>query len=152
IAPVPGKLLVKLRTQDPKEGERFAEKQQLRYDDRMSQHLLPFHQLLIPEEMRQPRNGSSHKIHPGEPSGAFELELKLSQMEEVEVVALDWLTFFALALVPSDTLWANQWNMTRIGMPTAWDQETGAAGVIIAVTDSGVDLTHPDLLLTPLAT
>ncbi|MDD3925923.1 MAG: S8 family serine peptidase, partial [bacterium] len=44
-----------------------------------------------------------------------------------------------------------QWNMTAIGMPAAWDIDKGETAIIIAVVDSGVDLDHPDLQskLTP---
>jgi len=37
-----------------------------------------------------------------------------------------------------------QWNLGRVGAPTAWTRATGA-GVTIAVIDSGVDLQHQDL-------
>src|SRR6185436_19118842 len=37
---------------------------------------------------------------------------------------------------------------SRIGMPAAWDVQTGASALIIGVPDTGVDLTHTDLLLT----
>lgn len=49
--------------------------------------------------------------------------------------------------VPNDTLFAQQWNMTQIQGPQAWDISTGTNTVIIAVIDSGTDLTHPDLQL-----
>lgn len=43
-----------------------------------------------------------------------------------------------------DPGFSKQWNMGVIGIPNAWDIGTGE-GIIIAVVDSGVDLTHPDL-------
>lgn len=49
--------------------------------------------------------------------------------------------------VPNDTLFAQQWNMTQIQGPQAWDISTGSNAVIVAVIDSGTDLTHPDLQL-----
>ena len=40
-----------------------------------------------------------------------------------------------------------QWSLPTIGAPSGWDLTTGGApGVRIAVIDSGVDLTHPDLV------
>lgn len=47
--------------------------------------------------------------------------------------------------VPDDPFFPQQWNMTRIGAPAAWDIETGDATVVVAVLDEGVDQTHPDL-------
>lgn len=51
---------------------------------------------------------------------------------------------YQAAAIPNDPDWARQWNMPLIGMPTAWDVSTGAASVVVAVVDSGVDLGHPE--------
>src|SRR5262249_36625223 len=49
-------------------------------------------------------------------------------------------------VTPNDALYrAFQWNLRRIGMEQAWDLRPSAADVIVAVLDTGVDLTHPDL-------
>lgn len=46
---------------------------------------------------------------------------------------------------PNDPSYSLQWHLPKIQAPTAWDLTTGAAGVPIALIDSGVDSTHPDL-------
>jgi subtilisin family serine protease len=46
---------------------------------------------------------------------------------------------------PDDEFFGEQWYLTRIGAPAAWDITRGAAGVRVAVIDSGCDLVHPDL-------
>lgn len=46
---------------------------------------------------------------------------------------------------PNDTLWLGQTYFTQIGMPAAWDVQTGSASTVVAVVDSGVDTTHEDL-------
>jgi subtilisin family serine protease len=49
-------------------------------------------------------------------------------------------------VVPNDALYHTfQWNLRRIGMEQAWDLRPSAPDVIVAVLDTGVDLTHPDL-------
>ncbi|MBE0476982.1 MAG: S8 family serine peptidase, partial [Coriobacteriia bacterium] len=61
-----------------------------------------------------------------------------------------------LAHVPDDPLFPEQWSLRNtgqrdgtagadIGAPEAWDIHTGSSDVVVAVCDTGVDLTHPDL-------
>lgn len=58
--------------------------------------------------------------------------------------------------IPSDPLFGNQWSHRNTGQSAgtvdadvdtswAWDITQGGAGTIIAVIDSGFDMTHPDL-------
>jgi subtilisin family serine protease len=51
-----------------------------------------------------------------------------------------------LDTVPNDALWSTQWGARLIGAPRAWDSTRGAAGIVIAVVDTGVDGLHPDLV------
>jgi subtilisin family serine protease len=46
---------------------------------------------------------------------------------------------------PNDALWSRQWNMRIIQAPQGWDLSTGSGDVVVAILDSGIDLTHPDL-------
>lgn len=48
-------------------------------------------------------------------------------------------------LTPNDPEWKKLWGMQKIGMPAAWAKTTGNSNVIVAVLDTGVDYTHPDL-------
>lgn len=49
-------------------------------------------------------------------------------------------------VIPNDPLYRQfQWNLRRIGMEQAWDLRPDAADVTVAVLDTGVDLSHPDL-------
>ena len=45
---------------------------------------------------------------------------------------------------PGDPMLSQQWGLTRVRANEAWTTATGA-GITIAVVDTGVDLTHPDL-------
>jgi serine protease len=52
------------------------------------------------------------------------------------------------ARVPNDDLYPTQWHYPAINLPAAWDLATGGAPgnrPLVAVIDSGVLMTHPDL-------
>ncbi len=49
------------------------------------------------------------------------------------------------ARIPNDPSYSLQWGLATVGAPAAWDVITGSEDIIIAVVDSGVDYTHPDL-------
>ena len=51
----------------------------------------------------------------------------------------------ALDTTPNDELWPSQWGLRQLDLPRAWDLTQGAASVIVAVVDTGVDAGHPDL-------
>ena len=46
---------------------------------------------------------------------------------------------------PNDYYFPNLWAMNKIQAPQAWDVTTGSQDVVVAVVDTGVDATHPDL-------
>jgi subtilisin family serine protease len=46
---------------------------------------------------------------------------------------------------PDDPGFASQWGLLRVGAGDAWPITTGAADVVVADVDTGVDVTHPDL-------
>jgi subtilisin family serine protease len=46
---------------------------------------------------------------------------------------------------PDDPGFASQWNLPQIQAPEAWAISTGNASIVVAVIDSGVDTSHPDL-------
>lgn len=48
-------------------------------------------------------------------------------------------------VIPSDPGWGSQYGLTRIRAPQGWEMSTGSSSVTIAIVDTGIDLTHPDL-------
>jgi thermitase len=67
---------------------------------------------------------------------------------EVEFVELDEiLPVSATSVAPNDTNYATwqQPYLSQISSPTAWSGTTGSSSVVVAIIDTGVDGTHPDL-------
>ncbi|TWJ18783.1 S8 family serine peptidase [Geobacter argillaceus] len=48
-------------------------------------------------------------------------------------------------IIPNDPSFSSQWHLPKIFAPQGWDTVTGSPSVDIAIADSGVDPTHPDL-------
>ncbi len=56
--------------------------------------------------------------------------------------------FRAAETVPDDPLYIQQWNLRGeygVRAPAAWDLQRGSAELTVAVVDTGMDYTHPDL-------
>lgn len=45
----------------------------------------------------------------------------------------------------NDPYFSSEWHLSKIEAPAAWDSTTGAADMIVAVIDTGVLASHPDL-------
>lgn len=50
-----------------------------------------------------------------------------------------------MAAIPNDPYFEEQWYLRAVNLPEAWDFAKGSPMVTVAVLDSGVDLSHPDL-------
>lgn len=46
---------------------------------------------------------------------------------------------------PNDPFWPTQWSPVKTHAPEAWSRTTGDAATVVAVVDSGIDPSHPDL-------
>ena len=55
------------------------------------------------------------------------------------------LPFSGAAFTPNDTLFERQGSLKQIRAPQAWDLARGSSDVIVAVVDTGIDITHPDM-------
>ena len=48
--------------------------------------------------------------------------------------------------IPNDPAYpSSQWDLAKIAAPSAWDVHTDSSDVVVAVVDTGIDFTHPDL-------
>src|SRR5262249_7066892 len=68
---------------------------------------------------------------------------ELRQHPDVEWASLNLL--YPVTYIPNDALWTNQWGPSRINATNGWDLEQPSTTLRIAVVDTGVHLTHPDL-------
>ena len=48
-------------------------------------------------------------------------------------------------VVPDDSLYGEQWALSTMRMPSAWDIEEGSPEIVIGFVDSGIDYHHQDL-------
>jgi len=78
------------------------------------------------------------------PAGADEVAVmrELRKNRALKYVELD-MAVTAAATV-SDPSYGSSWELPKIQAPSAWDSANGS-GVTIAVLDTGIDSTHPDL-------
>ncbi len=47
--------------------------------------------------------------------------------------------------IPNDQYFSDQWGLTNVQGPEAWDITQGSPGISIAILDTGIDMDHPDL-------
>ncbi len=75
---------------------------------------------------------------------------RLSQSPVVERVERDHVAMriadaSPVEATPTDPLWANQWGAALTKAPTVWAVTKGSPSIVVAVLDTGVDLSQPDL-------
>lgn len=66
-------------------------------------------------------------------------------LENPEVIAASPNYIVKAAVTPNDTYIDECWGLNYINAPAAWDISTGSSNVYVAIIDSGIDLTNPDL-------
>lgn len=83
------------------------------------------------------------------PSGATETSVAndLLVTGAFQYVEPDW-TVYPIAC-PNDSQFSQQWHhqSNRMASCAAWDQETGDPSIVVAICDTGILLSHPDLQL-----
>ncbi|WP_297744232.1 S8 family serine peptidase [Nitrosomonas sp.] len=67
---------------------------------------------------------------------------QLAHHPHLKFAELDY--YVSPTVTPNDPYYPNGWHLPKINSPLAWDTSQGS-GVTIAILDSGVDSSHPDL-------
>lgn len=81
------------------------------------------------------------KVPPGYTEN--KLSRELMQSGDYQYVAPNWICYPAVN--PNDAQFSGQWHHVKVQSPQAWDIVTGNSAITVAVVDTGIDLTHPDL-------
>jgi subtilisin family serine protease len=94
---------------------------------------------------RQMRDGGSLRIKSPVAQVVSEetLAMKLMLSGAVEYAEPDYVV--EALLTPNDPSFTSQWWLNTVRAPAAWDLTTGTSSVIVAVCDTGVQSSHPDL-------
>ncbi|MCH5152807.1 MAG: S8 family serine peptidase [Clostridiales bacterium] len=71
--------------------------------------------------------------------------IKLEKRNDVKAAEPNYIIASA-ATSPDDMLIEKQWGLDKINLFDAWDIETGNANVLVGVVDTGIDISHPDLV------
>jgi subtilisin family serine protease len=119
--------------------------------------LAPFGQDLDVDRDEQVGDGSIRRIH-SRSHNVDTLLAKLSELDEVEYAEPNY-NVYAL-LTPNDTYFPQLWGLSNTGQVVngvagtagadikatqAWNTTTGSRNNVVAVVDTGIDYTHPDL-------
>lgn len=102
---------------------------------------------LLPQTSRSARAPRYLRLSVGAARDVLAVREALDASGAFRAVSPDWhLQFLVL---PSDPMLGQQWHITNptagIHLPQAWDSEQGDPASVIAIVDTGVDWSHPDL-------
>jgi subtilisin family serine protease len=108
------------------------------------------------EPLQSQRGGALYRV---DLDGSLSVETAVEQMASdprVEYAEPNYLLF--PSLIPNDLLFSQQWSLMNTGVfgtgkpgadinaTRAWDLTTGSNNLVVAVIDTGIDLSHPDLV------
>jgi len=77
------------------------------------------------------------------PHALEKIQTALSKHFAVEFVEKDFM--FEPSIIPNDPKFSSQWHLKNIQADLAWDITQGSTSIPIAILDTGIDSTHPDL-------
>lgn len=102
---------------------------------------LPATQVSTGNEVPEIARSLTAELTPGADAAVVVEELR--KHPDVQWASLNLLE--PITAIPNDAFWTNQWGPMRILATNAWDVSQTTTTQRVAVIDTGVDLTHPDL-------
>ena len=82
-------------------------------------------------------------VEPGVSESSAQLESRLDRNIYVENASPNYV--LNAVDTPNDALYGQQWHLPRVSAPLAWNLQKGLPTTKIAILDTGVDTSHPDL-------
>ena len=151
-------------------GFTFDDQIIIRYDEKTQvKMLLPLFQELGVEKVEGPKGelGTGLMLLRAldrKKQNIYEIAQKLAQSKLIKSAKVNMIQLHgAIDVVPNDTYFPNQWDLRNTGqtmsdgnvgtpgcdinVESAWNISRGSPLVVIAILDTGIDLTHEDLLL-----
>lgn len=126
--PIPGKILVGFKSDvDPDRAASLFRGHKAKRSKQLG--VLPIHEVELEED-----------------ADLEQVAKELKNREDVAFAEQDYL-IAPEQITPNDPQYSSQWHLPKIQAPTAWLTTKGSTSVTIAILDSGVDPTHPDLAL-----
>lgn len=102
---------------------------------------LPARVAAVGEQVPKLARSLRMQLHAGEDAAQVVEELK----QNGDVAWASIVKLHKPSLTPNDARWSEQWGPERVRADDAWDVPQASTTERVAVIDTGVDLTHPDL-------
>ena len=80
------------------------------------------------------------------PAGGAEAAVTTLRRSPLVEVAQREIVLSSVEAAPNDFDWPAQWGLRRTGFPEVWEVSRGSTRTIVAVVDTGVQASHPDLM------